>query len=66
MSLTVPVPDNVNSSAVLAPSLNGFQLVGILPGAATSDVLITPGSFLITAEVEALVSVRSPAIKELP
>src|SRR5210317_288442 len=60
------VSDKVNSSAVLTPALNGFQLLGIAPGAATSEVLTTPDNLLIIVLLVASLSVRLPAIKRLP
>ena len=56
----------MNSSAVLTPVLNGFQLLGIAPGAATSDILTTPDNLLIIVLLVESLSVRLPATKRLP
>ena len=65
-SCITEVSDKVNSSAVFAPPANGFQFCGKPPGAATSDVLTTPVSFLTTLVfVTVFCSFKLPAINIL-
>ena len=64
ISLITLVSDNVNSSAVLTPAANGFQLLGTDPGTATSEVRTTPDNLLII--VVPSFYVRSPATNKLP
>ena len=49
---------------MLAPLRKGFQLAGIFPGAATSEVRITPGKFLTTWDPAT--SLKFPATSKLP
>ncbi len=67
ISLITLVSDKVNSSAVETRVVNGFQLLGIAPGAATSEVLTTPDNLrTMFAGVTESTSVKSPGTKSVP
>ena len=67
MSCTGDVSEIINSSAVLTPAAKGFQLLGIAPGLATSDVRIVPGIDRSTIWLSfSSRSSKSPATRKSP